>query len=286
MKICWDDLEGIYLSENGNFIKWVGKYRLYLIYKESCSYCGEPYFTKKKSPSNFCGHSCANSGKNNGNFGKPMSINTKLKLSRSHMGKKLTDVHKINIAKGAPKGGVIKDNVPLYSTYEYQLNFAEKTRFIIDEKGRKLLEIKCTKCGKWHVPNRAAVKDRIRSLNGGSGENRFYCSQECKDSCEIYRKNPALYLTIDNIDDINTPYTAYELSVWSNEVLTRADNKCEYCGKEAKHAHHIEPKKLEPGIALDPDNGLACCVECHYKYGHKDGCSTNNIRGIRRNRCK
>jgi len=60
-------------------------------------------------------------------------------------------------------------------------------------------------------------------------------------------------------------------------------NICEYgCGKEATDVHHIRPQKLEPFFSLDPDYGLACCEECHYKYGHKTGseCSTGNLAQI------
>lgn len=65
--------------------------------------------------------------------------------------------------------------------------------------------------------------------------------------------------------------------MWSKEVLARADNICEYCGEIATDAHHIQPKKLEPFYALDPDNGIACCEECHYKYGHSGSCSTGAL---------
>lgn len=49
------------------------------------------------------------------------------------------------------------------------------------------------------------------------------------------------------------------LATWSQEVLKRVDYICEICGGSAEHAHHIEPKKLQPFLALDPDNGLAVC---------------------------
>jgi len=56
-------------------------------------------------------------------------------------------------------------------------------------------------------------------------------------------------------------------------------NICEYCEELATHVHHSRPQKLEPGFALDPDFGIACCESCHYKYGHKTGteCSTGQL---------
>lgn len=55
------------------------------------------------------------------------------------------------------------------------------------------------------------------------------------------------------------------------------DYICEICGGSAEHAHHIESKKLQPFLALDPDNGLAVCKKCHYEKGHNKECSTGQI---------
>lgn len=180
------------------------------------------------------------------------------------------------------KGGVSKENLLLFDTYSPQLNFVEELGFYIDSENRKLLKVKCSKCGKYYKPSYISVYNRIRALNGKlSGEHRLYCSQECKDNCEVYKRNPNSYLIMDKVEDINNVYNTQELSVWSKEVLKRSNYKCEICGNKAEHAHHIQPKKLEPGLALDPDNGLAVCKECHYKYGHKDRCSTGSLANIK-----
>ncbi len=182
------------------------------------------------------------------------------------------------------KGGVSVEGLPLYNTYAPQIDFAEEVRHFYDEEGRKLLEVRCSKCGQWFAPNSKIVYNRIACLNGnGSGENRFYCSQECKDSCEIFGKNTRSYI---NPEPCVLLYTDQELQIWSQEVLYRADYKCEICGLKAEHAHHIQPKKLEPGLALDPENGLAVCKECHYKYGHADSCSTGSLASIKCNKEK
>jgi len=41
---------------------------------------------------------------------------------------------------------------------------------------------------------------------------------------------------------------------------------CDGCGKEATHF-----------FKLDPDLAWSVCERCHYKYGHKDECSTGNL---------
>lgn len=176
------------------------------------------------------------------------------------------------------KGGISKLNLPLFDTYTHQLDFAEEVRPHIDKVGRILLEVRCSKCGRWFVPSVISVGHRIKALNNNIyGEAKLYCSQECKDSCEVYRKNPNHYL---NLTQKELNYTQEELQIWSQEVLNRADYLCEICGNPSEHAHHMQPKKLEPGLALDPDNGLSLCKKCHSKYGHKDECSTVKLANI------
>lgn len=178
------------------------------------------------------------------------------------------------------KDGITKEKLPSYDTYINQLNFAEEVRLFCDKMGRRLLEVKCSRCGKWFVPSIYSVNGRIGSLNGKKyGEHRFYCSQECKDSCEVFGKRAIDYIDLTSKQK-ESVYSSEELSIWSKEVLNRANFKCEICGDTATDAHHIEPKKLQPMLALDPDNGLALCKSCHYKYGHSGECSTGNLANI------
>jgi 5-methylcytosine-specific restriction endonuclease McrA len=148
-------------------------------------------------------------------------------------------------------------------------------------EGRKLLEIQCFKCNKWYVPKQSSIRDRLRALNKQVGvENHLYCSSECKNSCSVFRKQTKNYLVIYDVNNADKFYTKPELKSWANEVLTRANYICEYCGNLATIGHHIKPKKLEPGIALDPDNGLAVCKNCHHKHCHKNECSTYSLGKI------
>lgn len=175
------------------------------------------------------------------------------------------------------KGGITKKNLALYDTYAPQISFCEKIRK--DPIDLDILQVKCIKCNKFFSPTRNQVASRIKALNGYSkGESRFYCSDECKHACPIYRK--VKYSAEEKRSKINSNFTSEELSIWSKEVIKRAEGVCEYCGASAEHAHHIQPKKLEPFYALDPINGVACCKSCHYKFGHKDECSTGVLAAI------
>jgi len=171
------------------------------------------------------------------------------------------------------KGGTRKRNVSLYDTYHPQLSYCEETRK--DPNESILLQVKCTKCDKWFTPTLKSVVNRIAALNSNKGEKRFYCSDECKHSCSIFHK--VKYSTDEKRSKTNPNFTSEELRIWSKEVLKRANNACEYCNNPATDAHHIQPKKLEPFYALDPDNGVACCESCHYKYGHSGSCSTGTL---------
>jgi hypothetical protein len=126
---------------------------------------------------------------------------------------------------------------------------------------------------------------RNYGINGHDTDN-LYCCEECKHSCPLYgRSASALHNLINENKEI--PYTSEEYSTWRNEVLHKQKienntdtNFCEYCHAiEDLRVHHIQPQKLEPGFAVDPDNGLVVCENCHYEKCHKKGteCSTGNL---------
>lgn len=250
MRICYDNLDKLCLTSKGNFRTNGGAY----IEKNSCLNCGEPYLSLRSKNEKFCSVACSNSYRN---IGK----NTRKKMSKNN---------------GNLKGHVTKLALPLFETFKERLILYERIKPIIDKEKRILLQVTCSKCKKWFTPNISSVYRRIYSLCGKiTGENRFYCSQKCKDSCEVYNKQSSAY-----INNNDKPYNVKELIVWSNEVLKRAKHKCEICNSYAEHAHHIRPKKLEPGLALDPENGVALCKNCHYKYGHVDECSADKLSSI------
>lgn len=276
MKICWDNLEGIKLTKNGFFIK---KGNVTYIYKEECVICKQPYLMNKHKQTEFCSNSCSH--KNNQHWlNKKHTESTKKKMSLLAVKRSKSKEYRNKLSKAQIgnknsiwKGGVSRLGLPLYETYAYKL-WNEKTRFII-KKRLKLLEVKCTKCKIWFIPKVDDVQRRMKFLNDkATSEGRFYCSNKCKSDCSIFRqvKYPKGF-----IKEKNKNYTNYELSIWSSEVLKRVNYFCEICGEKAEHAHHIIPKKEIDLYILDPDNGMACCKKCHYKYGHKDDCSTGNL---------
>lgn len=329
MKICWDNLEGLYLTRNGFLRKGNTTY----VEKSSCKRCGNPYLTVRTRQSEYCGISClkksmivseetkrkiskAISGEKHPWFGRKHTVESKEKMSKSSTGKKHTEKSKlkmsisrmgdknylygkhlseetkqklskshIGLSSGeknpAYKGGVKALNIPLYETYAKWLEWGESTRCVI-QNGLEVLQVRCfyNQCRKWYTPTIVQVVNRIQVIKGNiGGNNNFYCSEECKRNCSIYGVPITQLMPTNTIPDI-VLYTASELRIWREEVLKRANYVCEYCGEKATIAHHIRPKKLEPFFALDPDNGLACCEKCHYKYAHRDECSTGYLAHV------
>lgn len=254
MKICWDNLEGIKLTVNGVFLK---NNRDSYIYVDSCKRCGDPYLTLKHRPSDYCCKSCSYTG-------RKYSKKAKRNMSKAKKGDK----------SHFWKGGVTMKRLPLYDTYAHRLWCDEVDYEYVD--GLKILKVGCVNCNKMFVPKLNNLIHRVRYLEGKEVcESRFYCSDECKVICPIFgqHKYPKGHKS-------DFEYTEEEYLIWRKEVMSRANYKCEYCGKRAVDAHHIRPKALEPFFALDPDYGLACCEECHYNYAHRDDCNTALISNV------
>lgn len=121
--------------------------------------------------------------------------------------------------------------------------------------------------------------ERIRCLKNGVDGNCMYCSDECKNSCSLYRFNPTQFLQTHS----EKFYTSYEYQVFRQEVLKRqrieyGSNSCERCESiNNLHVHHEKPQKTHSIMSLDPDNGIILCIECHLKKTHSGPCSMANL---------
>ena len=163
------------------------------------------------------------------------------------------------------RGGVIKLNIPLYDTYAYQIDFCEETRRGPDNSD--FLQVKCTECREWFSPNLVQVKGRIWALTGPkNGENRFYCSDNCKNSCSIYGKHK--YPEGFKVD------RSREVQPDLKELcLIRDNNECQRCGsKEDLICHHYEGIEQNPIESADTDSCVILCKDCHLKAHEDVGC--------------
>jgi 5-methylcytosine-specific restriction endonuclease McrA len=172
----------------------------------------------------------------------------------------------------------IKNKYPFFSQIE-------EMRYTPDKPGEKEIQVHCKNhnCpnskeqGGWFTPSYIQLYERIRQLEKDYGNEGcyFYCCEECKQQCPLYKSRGA-----DPFRDLEKSYTQEEYNIWRKQVLKKDNYECQKCGsKENLHCHHIIPVKIEPIFALDPDNGIVLCQKCHYKYGHKINteCSTGKL---------
>ena len=87
-----------------------------------------------------------------------------------------------------------------------------------------------------------------------------------------YKNNPEKFLInhknhlkkIGKLFDMDWSEMRYALDAWSLTVKKRDSKKCTWCNSTEKLvAHHIWHKAIFPESALDPDNGITLCHECH-----------------------
>jgi hypothetical protein len=207
----------------------------------------------------------------------PFSEETKEKMSESQKGKTLSKEHKKKLSK-SHKLTIenINKKYPFFSKIEemrYNPKCLEEKEIQVHCKNHECKNSK--EKGGWFTPTRQQFKDRKDNLeNEGEDKAYFYCSQHCKDTCILYR------LCSDPFKNNNLPYTPGEYQTCRAIVFNREKGLCEYCGELATDMHHIFSVKLEPFFALDPDYCVACCEKHHYKYAHKDECSTGNLAKI------
>ena len=241
MKICWDTLESVRLTRKGNFRKGTDTYTYY----ESCEKCGEPYLAEKRRRSKFCGRSCAMGGKNN------------IMYESSRTGSSSPNY----------KGGAATAGLTSYDGYKDTLDLYEDTR---KQDGTETLEVKCTYCGKWYAPTYTTVNSRLAAINNlNKGEQRLYCSENCKRSCPTYgqRVYPKGFKQA----------TSREVSTYLRQMVLERDNwTCQICGKtinEAQlHCHHMDSVAQNKMFQNDVDSCITLCKNCHKSVHKQHGC--------------
>lgn len=227
-----------------------------------------------------------NSGKRPWNKGIPRSDEEKeliSKRTREEMSKPEI-IEKMRISRPNfkkekhPKwsGGYYNNDIPLYDTYAIQISYAETCRRNPTDKN--ILQVKCTYCGKWFTPKVLQVYERIRALNGTNhGEQRLYCSDECKKECPIFHQ-----ITYSKE---HKPSTSREVQPELRQMRFEIDRyTCQKCGIHQDeldiglHCHHIEGIRWEPLESADLDKVITYCKDCHIKVHKKEGCSYHDMQ--------
>ena len=206
------------------------------------------------------------------------SESKKLYMNRPEVKKIMSKAGKGKIGKNSSrwKGGYASKNIPMYDTYSKQLSYADECRrYPFD---RNILEVKCTYCGRWFTPTRSQVYDRIRALEGKQlGEQRLYCSNECKKACPIFGK--ILYPKGFQKE------TSREVQPELRQLRFEIDKyRCQKCGKHQDeltvplHCHHIEGIRWEPLESADIDKCITFCKDCHIEVHKIEGCGYHDMQ--------
>ncbi len=256
MKICWENLIDIKFNRSKNFMK---KGNL-MIEMDSCTNCGEPYLAYKSQIDRGKGKYCSTKCSGPDNYKKYSGHDEITRKKISIASKKRQKIKENNYWYGKRgkytanwKGGACK--YAYYKTYADKIEYAEEIR-----KNTNFIEVKCAYCGKWYMPSVINVINRIGSLQGTKmGENRFYCSDNCKKECPIYGK-------------IKWPKgfkisSSREVQPELRQLVFERDNwTCQKCGNnKSLHCHHIEGIRWEPLESADMDKCITLCKKCHKK---------------------
>jgi len=159
---------------------------------------------------------------------------------------------------------MIKNRYPLFCTIE-EIRVNDSS-----------IEVRCNlnTCRKWFKPIYNQLYERIRQIEHkfGSGGSYFYCCEEHKLTCPLYKYNPFLDKDIETIKKEDIPS-------WLKKKIFERDNyRCIYCDSEENlHLHHILPRKIYPHFEFDIEYIITVCRNCHYKYCHTNECSTGRL---------
>ncbi len=177
-----------------------------------------------------------------------------------------------------PYGVSVKElDLPMYDTYKDIFKGIEEISYVI-KYDLKVLEVKCTYCGRFSVPTISRTVDRACYIRGtGKYEARFYCGDSCKLGCPIFNQNkyPKGFKKT----------TSREVQAELRQlVLKRDDYTCQYgdCGLTVDnaeiHCHHIEGVRQNPIESADMNICISLCKK-HHKYVHtQEGCRYFELR--------
>lgn len=163
-------------------------------------------------------------------------------------------------------------SIAKYSTYSGKLTVEESPILMGDNE----LWCKCTYCGKYHPIINLYAKNRVTSLEGKEGgENRLYCSDECKNLCPIFHQNkyPKGFKNYNDGSRCNQARVRQILLDIQFDEL--GFNWCDQCGEifkpEELYFHHNLPIGDEPN---EYDNASHYMLKCFKHHDHR-GCLGN-----------
>jgi hypothetical protein len=126
-----------------------------------------------------------------------------------------------------------------------------------------IINTKCYKCGEYHQPTNKAIYHCIAAFEGkvGNTQNNLYCSDECKDTCEVFGTRSDPNEQKDKVDRSREVQPALR-----KMRLEMDDYRCQRCwNTEDLECHHYEGVEVNPIESADVDNCVILCYNCHSK---------------------
>lgn len=194
-----------------------------------------------------------------------------------------------DIINNQEKRRIYQNSKSKFDSFINQIKFYHEVRR--DPNNHMFLQVKChnVKCKKWFNPTNNQVSSRINAINGYYNslgiENNFYCSEECKNSCHLYKTKVSELITQQRLKNDN--YQSEDFKRMQSELRAyflsvRNPDKCELCGtkKDQKELilHHKIPVAIDYVVEADNDNVIFVCENCNEKAYQKDGCKLGQLR--------
>lgn len=137
------------------------------------------------------------------------------------------------------------------------------------------LMVACAHCGAHFYPTLQAVRGRITAISSDkyNGENRLYCSDQCKKSCSIFNQKsfPKGFAKERFPRELQG-----QLRVL---VLERDNYACHICGDtEDLICHRYTGVRHNPIESADVDNCITVCRQCHKHIHHLPGCKPTDLQ--------
>lgn len=134
-----------------------------------------------------------------------------------------------------------------------------------NNKGELL--VKCKKCGKLFRPTNLQCKARIAAITStNKGESHFYCSNNCKKSCDIYGSQKVPKSLRSKRETARSCQQTAKRALKANQCDEAGYNYCEKCGDIIpSDLHHTIPIMGIADNHTDHAGMMLLCPGCHTK---------------------
>ena len=141
-----------------------------------------------------------------------------------------------------------------------------------------VITVTCKKCNKRYAPTYSQISSRIQALKTIGGESNFYCSDICKNSCDIYRFKACIQTDVRSEKRVKER-VAKKVRACQDKSLKQSQcdenlnqSYCEKCGDFIDiELHHTLPIAQYGKEAVNSSGHILLCAGCHVKLHNECG---------------